>query len=172
MIRVAREDDWPAVVEVHRVAFGGGARTGDDVARLVQELHDRDDLYVPELSFVAEEDGVIVGHVMNTWNEIAGSDVRVLQLSPLGVLPEHQRQGHGSALVRASLDAVRARGEPVLVLEGNPKYYGRFGFVRADELGLLPPPEALVDWAFQAAILDPNAELPQGRVVYSEPFRH
>ena len=53
-----------------------------------------------------------------------------------------------------------------------PKYYGRFGFVRADELGLLPPPEALYDWAFQVAVLDPEAMLPQGRVVYSEPFRH
>ena len=60
----------------------------------------------------------------------------------------------------------------LLLLEGNPRYYGRFGFVRADELGLLPPPEALYDWAFQVAVLDQRAELPQGRVVYSEPFRH
>jgi putative acetyltransferase len=96
----------------------------------------------------------------------------VLQLSPLGVLPEHQGRGHGSALVRASLDAVRARGESLLVVEGNPKYYGRFGFVRADELGLLPPPETLVDWAFQVAVLDNDAVVPQGRFVYSEPFRH
>jgi hypothetical protein len=44
--------------------------------------------------------------------------------------------------------------------------------VRADELGLLPPPEALHDWAFQVAILDPDADLPQGRVAYSPPFRH
>lgn len=172
MIRVAREADWPAIVEVHRVAFGGGQKEGDTVARIAQELHDRPDLHEPELSFVAEEDGRIVGHVMNTWSEIENSHIRVLQFSPLGVLPEYQRRGHGSALVRASLDAARARGEPVLVLEGNPAFYGGLGFVRADELGLLPPPEALVDWAFQVAILDPNAELPQGRVVYSEPFRH
>ena len=172
MIRVAREEDWAAIVELHRIAFGGGARTGDDVARLVQELHDSPDLYEPELSLVAEEDGRVVGHVMNTWNEIAGADARVLQLSPLGVLPDYQRRGHGSALVRASLAAVRARGEPLLILEGNPKYYGRFGFVRADELGLLPPPEALYDWAVQVAVLNPEKELPQGRIVYSEPFRH
>lgn len=169
MIRVAREADWPQIPEVHRVAFGD---EGDDVARIARELHDRTDLYEADLSFVAEEDGIVVGHVMNTWSEIEGSTARVVQFSPLGVLPEYQRRGHGSALVRASLDAVRARGEPVLVLEGNPTFYGRFGFVRADELGLLPPPECLVDWAFQVAILDPDAELPQGRVVYSEPFRH
>jgi putative acetyltransferase len=166
VIRLAVEEDWPAIVEVHREAFGD---EGDRVARLAAELHESE-WYEPELSFVAEEDDRIVGHVMNTWNWIEGSGVRVLQLSPLGVARAYQTKGHGSALVRTSLAAVRERGEPILVLEGNPKYYGRFGFVRADELGLLPPPEALYDWAFQVAVLDPAAELPQGKVVYSPPF--
>jgi putative acetyltransferase len=168
VIRVATETDWETIPEIHRAAFGD---EGDHVARLVGELRGSE-WYEPDLSFVAEEDGALVGHVMNTWNWVEGGSPRVLQLSPLGVLPEHQRHGHGSALVRASLDAVRARGEALLVVEGNPKYYGRFGFVRADEFGLLPPPEALFDWAFQIAILEPEAEVPQGRFVYSEPFRH
>jgi hypothetical protein len=43
--------------------------------------------------------------------------------------------------------------------------------VRADELGLLPPPEALYDGAFQVVVLDEGAELPRGRVIYSQPFR-
>jgi len=42
---------------------------------------------------------------------------------------------------------------------------------QAIQLGLLPPPEALHDWAFQVAGLDPSAMLPQGGLVYSEPFR-
>jgi len=167
MIRVAAEADWPEIVEVHRAAFGDD---GDRVARLTQELHD--DWHEPDLSFVAEEEGRIVGHVMNTWSWIEGSGIRVLQLSPLGVLPAYQGRGHGFALVRASLDAVRARGEPLLLLEGDPRYYGRFGFVRADELGLLPPPEteARGAWGFQVAVLAEAVELPQGRVVYSPPF--
>lgn len=167
MIRLAGEGDWPSILEVHRAAFDP-----EDVPRIAAELHERPDLYVPELSFVAEEDGAVVGHVMNTWNWIEEPDTRVLQLAPLGVLPAYQRRGHGSELVRASLEAVRAAGEPLLLVEGAPAYYGRFGFVRADELGLLPPPEALYDWAFQVAVLDPEATLAQGRVVYSEPFRH
>ncbi len=167
MIRLAQAGDSQAILEVRREAFGGA-----DVPRLVGELRERADLYVPELSFVAEEDGEVVGHVMNTWNRLEETDERLLQLSPLGVLPAHQRRGHGSALVQTSLDAVRAIGEPLLLVEGAPTYYGRFGFVRADELGLLPPPEARYDWAFQVAVLEPQAELPQGQVVYSEPFRH
>jgi putative acetyltransferase len=165
-VRGARDDDWPAILEVHRSAFGD-----DDVPRLCEELR-ADELVVPELSFVAVDDDRVVGHVMNSWVGLEGSSRRFVQLSPLGVLPEHQGRGHGGALVRASLDGARARGEPLLFVEGNPKYYGRFGFVRADELGLVPPPEALYDWAFQVAILDETAELPQGRVVYPEPFRH
>jgi putative acetyltransferase len=167
VIRVATEADWATVPEIHRAAFGDH---GDDVAWLAGELH-ASEWYEPELSFAAEEEGRIVGHVMNTWCWLEGGSPRVLQLSPLGVLPGFQRRGHGSALVRASLDAVRARGEPLLLLEGDPAYYSRFGFVRADELGLLPPPETLHDRGFQVAVLDPDAELPQGRVAYSPPFK-
>jgi len=166
VIRVAVDDDWPAIVDVHRRAFGD-----EDVPRLVEELR-AGGFDVPSLSFVAVADGVVVGSVMHSWVAVEGSHVALLQLSPLGVLPEHQRRGHGAALVRAALDGARGLGQPLLLVEGNPKYYGRFGFVRADELGLLPPPEALHDWAFQAAVLDKAAELPQGRVVYPEPFRH
>ena len=166
-VRVATDDDWPANREVHRRAFG--ADEGDRVAQLVDELRADPSLSVPELSFVSMSGNVIAGHVMNTWNLV--DDVPVLQLSPLGVLPEHQGQGHGSELARASVDAVRALGEPALIVEGSPKYYGRFGFVRADELGLLPPPEALYDWAVQVAVFD-EARLPRGQVHYSAPFRH
>jgi putative acetyltransferase len=74
--------------------------------------------------------------------------------------------------VRASLEGARDFGEPLLLVEGNPKYYARFGFLRADELGLLPPPEALYDWAFQVAVLSASDGLPQGRVVYPAPFKH
>jgi putative acetyltransferase len=165
-VRVATDDDWPAIEEVHRRAFGD---EGDDIVRLIGDLRVDASLFVPSLCFVSLAGNVVAGHVMNTWNRVGESPV--LQLSPLGVLPEHQGQGHGSALARASVAAVRALGEPALLVEGNPKYYGRFGFVRADELGLRPPPEALYDWAVQVAVFD-EARLPRGQVHYSAPFGH
>jgi putative acetyltransferase len=166
VIRVATDDDWAAILEVHRRAFAD-----EDVPRLADELRTWG-LHVPSLSFVAVAGGRIAGHVMNSWVGVEDSEQRLLQLSPLGVLPELQGRGIGSALVRASLDGARELGEPLLLVEGSPTYYGRFGFVRADELGLLPPPEALYDWAFQVAVLDEAAQLPQGRVVYPPPFTH
>jgi putative acetyltransferase len=164
VIRVAADGDWAAIVEVHRQAFGD-----DEVPVLVEKLR-AGGYDVPSLSFVAEVDGGIVGNVMNSWVTVEGHERPVLQLAPLGVLPEYQRRGFGSALARAAITGARDLGEPLLLVEGNPRYYSRFGFVRADELGLLPPP-GTPDWAFQVAVLDPSAELPQGQVVYSPPFR-
>ena len=164
MIRVAADDDWAAILEVHRRAFGG-----DEVPVLVEKL--RTGGYdVPSLSFVAEVEGRVVGNVMNSWVRVERHGRPVLQLSPLGVLPEYQRRGFGGALVRAAITGARTLGEPLLLVEGSPRYYSRFGFVRADELGLLPPP-GTPDWAFQVDVLDPSATLPKGQVVYSPPFR-
>ncbi|MGE5691376.1 MAG: GNAT family N-acetyltransferase [Pseudomonadota bacterium] len=165
-VRPARDAEWPDVLEIHRRAFGSDVepRMADDVRA--------SDGFVPALSLVAEDDEALVGHVLTSWVGLQGSPRRLLQLGPIAVVPEHQGRGIGSALVRATLEAVRALGEPLVLLEGDPGYYRRFGFVRADELGLLPPPEALHDWAFQVAVLDDDAEVPQGRVVYPPTFLH
>ena len=138
-VRQATDDDWPAILDVHRRAFGR-----DEEAGMADAVRASDG-FIPELSLVAVPDGAKTlcqtqGHVLTSWVGLEGSDRRLLQLGPIGVLPELQGQGIGSALVRASLDAARGLGEPVVLLEGNPKYYARFGFLRADELGLLPPP--------------------------------
>jgi putative acetyltransferase len=52
----------------------------------------------------------------------------VLVLSPLGVRPEHQRQGIGTRLIEEALNAAEATGAPLLFLEGSPGYYRRRGF--------------------------------------------
>ena len=156
MIPAATPDDAAAIHAVHLAAFGR-----EYEARIPGEVD-------AVISLVAEEDGEVVGHVLVSRFGLEGSERGVLGLGPIGVLPAHQGRGIGSALVRAALDGARELGEPVVVLEGSPAYYSRFGFVRADELGLLPPPTA-PDVAFQAAVLDEDA-LPQGRVVYPPAF--
>ena len=105
---------------------------------------------MPELALVCVTDGEIVGHVM-----ISGATVRhqtgeraIVMLSPLTVDPAHQRRGIGAALVSQVSELADQRNEPVIVLEGNPAYYGRFGFEHSLAHGLtihLPdwaPPEA------------------------------
>jgi putative acetyltransferase len=60
----------------------------------------------------------------------------------VAVLPSHQGRGIGSALMEETIRIADARGEPLLLIEGNPKYYERFGFTRTDAAGIEPPPEA------------------------------
>ena len=66
---------------------------------------------------------------------------RVLQVGPLGVVPLHQRQGVGIALMEETVRLADERGEPLLLIKGSPAYYGRFGFTRTDEHGIEMPPD-------------------------------
>jgi putative acetyltransferase len=97
------------------------------------------DRFVPELSLVATVEEDIVGHVLLSYVEIEPGAHPVLQLGPLAVLPSHQRRGVGSALMNEAVRVTDARGEPLILLEGNPRYYERFGFRRSDESGIEAP---------------------------------
>lgn len=103
--------------------------------------------YRPGLAFVARSGDTIVGFVMLSGTDLVSEDGtrrEVLTLTPLAVLPEHQRRGVGAALVRTALDAADRRGEPLVVLEGSPRYYGRLGFTLAAAHGIAL---TLPDWA-------------------------
>jgi putative acetyltransferase len=68
-----------------------------------------------------------------------GRRIPILVLSPLGVAPAFQGRGIGSALTRAALAAADRRPEPLMIVQGHPDYYPRFGFVRGRTIGILPP---------------------------------
>jgi putative acetyltransferase len=79
-------------------------------------------------------------------------------LAPMAVLPEYQRQGVGSHLVRAGLDVCRSRGIGAVVVVGHPAYYPKFGFVRASTKGLAyehtVPDEAFMALELQSGLLE------------------
>ena len=94
-------------------------------------------------------------------------------LSPLAVVPARQHLGIGSRLVRHGLDALVARGDPLVFLEGAPGYYGRFGFERASERGFSSPSLRIPDAAFQVLGLPSYEAWMTGTLVYADPFwRH
>lgn len=163
MIRAERVGDGDAIHNVEVAAFGR-----DDEARIADDLRGSD-AFIPELSLVAEDAGEVVGHVIVSRGHVAPSGEPILLLGPIGVLPERQGEGIGSALVEAALEGARRLGAPCVALLGSPAYYARFGFVHAEPLGLLP----LAEWpseAFQVAVVDPAGDVPQGRVVYPPAF--
>ena len=130
-IRPFGSGDAEAVREVHLKAFAGR----EDEARLVESLHEADAAPVSLVAVVSGSSGGVVGHVLFSSVEIdnGGSNIRVVGLAPVGVLPEYQGLGVGSRLIRAGLEACREAGYDAVVLLGEPDYYSSFGFERASD---------------------------------------
>lgn len=90
-----------------------------------------------ELTFVAELDGDVVGHVVCSRGSLA--EAPCVALGPISVRPDHQQQGIGAALVMSVVASAERIAAPVVVLLGDPDYYGFFGFVPASRLGISSP---------------------------------
>jgi putative acetyltransferase len=187
LIRPERDEDQPAVREVHRRAFGE-----EVVAALADALRAASAPLSPA-GFVAvavaadadgggaegDEDGDggadgehVVGHVLLSASRLDAPTrlVDVLVLSPLGVLPGQQRQGIGTRLIRAALEVADERGVPLVFLEGSPTYYAARGFERADSLGFRSPSLRIPPPGFQVARLSSYQSWMTGTLVYSDTF--
>jgi putative acetyltransferase len=127
--------------------------------------------YLPELALVAEEGGDIVGHVMLSYVTLVAPEEerRVLELGPLAVAPERQRDGVGGALVRAGIERAEARGEPLVAVLGHPSYYPRFGFEPSSNYGIEPPSPELAPAFFVLPLSRYDARY-RGRVVFPPAF--
>ena len=137
------------------------------VAELVRKLRMSEAL-IPELNLVAEVDGVLVGHLMFSRATITSGHAVAL-LSPLGVLPNFQRRKVGTTLVQYALNWLERSDFSVIVLEGVPAYYPRFGFASAHALGI-EPPFPLPEPVWQAYRLPAYQEAVKGRIQYPDPF--
>lgn len=161
---VAEDDE--AVRRVVAAAFGD---EGELIVRIVDALEVSGKLAV---SLVAELDGQVFGHVALSrgWVDARERLVDVLVLSPLSVLPDHQRAGIGGALIAAALEAARDEGCPAVFLEGDPGYYSRHGFEPAAGRGFVRPSVRIPEPAFQVCLLDRHEPWMTGALVYCDAF--
>ena len=166
IIRAETPGDYPGVAHVNNAAFNE-----ENEAQLI-ELIRHTDLYVPELSLVAVKDDHVVGHVMFSYVTLESptGDVRILDLAPLAVHPDHQNQGVGTALTEHGLELIETRGEPLVLVEGIPSYYPRFGFERASLHGITPPSPKIPDDAFMVKLLPNYDPSYRGKVRYPPAF--
>ncbi len=125
-----RPEDHFTVENLTREAFWNLHVPGCDEHFLVRKLRDSED-FLPELNFVAEADGRIVGNIMFSRSHVVGQDnqrFETVTFGPVSVLPEYQRQGVGRALIERGLKSARASGHSAAIIFGSPAYYARFGF--------------------------------------------
>lgn len=132
MVTVREEQDGDAagIRRVNELAFETPAE-----ADLVDLLRERDKLLV---SLVAVEDERVVGHIAFSSASIEpkAPGLSGAGLGPMAVLPEVQRTGIGSQLVREGLDRCKQIGLSFVVVLGHPQYYPRFGFAPASRFGI------------------------------------
>ena len=131
-ISAAGPRDAAVVRAVEEAAFGAS-----EEANLVEAL--AADPAAAPLSLLARSGGRAVGHVLFTAVTVGQSDVSAAILAPLAVVPDAQRRGVGSALVREGLAMLEQRGVRLVFVLGDPAYYSRLGAEPAEPLGLHPP---------------------------------
>lgn len=162
LIRNETSADAGAIAEVTAAAFSSLAISNHTEQFVVAALRAAKALTV---SLVAEVDGRVVGHIAFSPVTISDGSLKWYGLGPVSVLPERQRQGIGSALIRAGLSRLKELGARGCCLVGHPQYYRRFGFQNVSGLVLEGVPQEV----FFALSFD--GHVPQGIVEFHQGFK-
>ncbi len=147
-IRPETPADYKEIVSLVLRSFREGTdySDGTDIVALIEEIRGSE-FYIPELSFVAELDGRIVGHFLFSRFPLSatpqgghggagGTDV--VMLAPVSVHADCLRRGIGSAMLRLGIEKVREAGLAGIIVEGNYLFYNTLGFRTSSEYGIYP----------------------------------
>lgn len=160
-IRSETSADVQTIEAVTTSAFLNAPHTSHTEQYVVNALRRAGKLTV---SLVAVADDTLIGHIAISPVAISDGTSGWFGLGPISVLPQHQRRGIGSQLMREALQILRERGASGCVVLGYPDYYGKFGFKADPNLVLSGyPPEY-----FQAVAF--GSSKPRGTVTYHEAF--
>ena len=138
IIRLEKKEDYREVENLVRESFWNVYRPGCLEHYVLKCLRDDKD-FVPELDFVMEKDGRIIGQnvfVRTVIKADDGKSVPVLTMGPICITPELKRQGYGKILLDYSLEKATEYGFGAVCFEGNIDFYGKSGFTYASEYGI------------------------------------
>ena len=159
-IRLQQPEDYLPLLQLTYKAFltlDYPGRPRMDEHFLLHLLRDSGSV-ISELTFVAEENGVLLGHILYTRSKITrsdGSEIETISFGPLSVLPACHKQGIGAALVAHSMEKARTLGHGAVIITGVPDYYPKLGFKRAQDYGLTLEDGTVMD-AFMVYELSPG----------------
>lgn len=138
IIRRERESEYRQVEDLTREAFWNVYRPGC-LEHYVLHCLRSDPAFVPELDFVMELQGKLIGQCIYMRAAIQADDGRtvpILTMGPIGILPEYKRRGYGKALLDYGLARATEMGFGAVCFEGNIGFYGKSGFTYASDFGI------------------------------------
>ena len=138
IIRLEKTEEHRETEALVREAFWNVYRPGCLEHYVLNQLRN-DKAFVPELNFVMEKDGRLIGQNMFMRAVIKaddGSDLPIMTMGPICISPELQGQGYGKRLLDYSLEKAAELGCGALCFEGNINFYGKSGFTYASEFGI------------------------------------
>lgn len=141
-IRLEEEADYRETENLTREAFWNVYCPGCK-EHFVLHRYRQDPAFVPELDFVMELDGEMIGQVMYVRSEIQCDDgkegqraIPIMTFGPIGIAPAYKRQGYGKRLLDYSMEQARKLGAGAMAITGNIDFYGKSGFVPAKTKGI------------------------------------
>lgn len=138
IIRNETKDDYKKSENLTRESFWNVYRPGCTEHFVLSKFRESKN-YIPELSFVMEKDGEMIGHVMYAHSHIKSYDGKIIPImtfGPISIAPEYKRQGYGTRLLRYSMQKAKEMGGKALAITGNIDFYGKSGFILASEKGI------------------------------------
>ena len=130
IIRNEKENDYGTVEKMVREAFWNLYVPGCNEHFVLHNLRNSSD-FIPELDFIAEKEGQIVGQIVysrGVIKYIKGLEKEVISFGPVSVLPAFQKKGIGTTLISHTINLAREMGFLAICIYGDPRYYSRFGF--------------------------------------------
>ncbi len=137
-IRVEEEWDYSTVESLVRESFWNVYRPGCTEHYVLHHLRSNPD-FIPELAFVMEADGKIIGQNVFVKAQITKSNgiaFPILTMGPICIANEYKRKGYGKILLDYSLEKAKALGYGAVCFEGNIDFYGKSGFDYASKFGI------------------------------------
>ena len=138
IIRLETKDDYRAAENLTREAFWNVYRPSC-VEHYVLHCYRNDPAFVPELDFLMELDGELIGQIIYVQSEIDcddGRKVSIMTFGPISIAPAYKRQGYGKQLLDYSMEKAREMGAGAFAITGNIDFYGKSGFVPVKTRGV------------------------------------
>lgn len=141
MVRLETPADYRRVEEITRDAFWNLYCPGASEHWMVHTMRAHPD-FIPELTFVIEQDGELVGSIFYSHSKVVAADgttTGTLSFGPVSIRPELHRQGLGRVLITHSMEAARQAGHRAILIGGFPYHYHPYGFIGAKKYNIRMP---------------------------------